>query len=205
MEPPTLEEQLAASIEWAKQRKRQREGLLIMPGTLKLQTNVWAEIALKFADGKEVEGNYGRQMMYTTTTDEKLYLPLPAAEKVKALGVAKGEVFAIRKAEQPGTTNIHWEVKRYEAATVPPAAAPARPVNGHANNANGNGSAPAAHPQVVVESEFSRALQANTYMLIDTIAICKNYSSKYNGLMSADDVRSAVFTAYIAMTKGGAR
>jgi hypothetical protein len=39
------------------------------------QTNVPAEVALKYGDGKDVAGQYGDQVLYTLTDGRVMYVP----------------------------------------------------------------------------------------------------------------------------------
>jgi len=58
---------------------------------LKLTANVPVEVALEYATGKLVEGNYGPQMMYSLVGGEKMYLPLSVVELIDGLGVKRLE------------------------------------------------------------------------------------------------------------------
>jgi hypothetical protein len=104
-------------------------------GILRPEINIPVEVALQYTSGKEVEGQYGPQMLFTLTNGQKLYLPLPAADKIDELGLEPHEPFELCKRNiRIGQRNVmQWEVKRIFAPknTAPlqetprvPAAAP---------------------------------------------------------------------------------
>ena len=101
--------------------------------TIRFQTNIPVEVALKFdPPGKQVEGRYGAQVFFTTTDDRGLYVSPVVADKIGTLGIVKGEVFSICKRETKNGQKraIEWEVNRPgEAAASGPApvAAPSQP------------------------------------------------------------------------------
>jgi len=66
---------------------------------LRFQTNVPEEVALKFGDGKGVAGKYGDQVLFTLTDGRLMYLPPAVAERIRELGIVRGEVFQVVKRE----------------------------------------------------------------------------------------------------------
>jgi hypothetical protein len=76
---------------------------------LQLEPNVPVEVALSFPTGRTVSSQFppGTQVMYTLTSGELLFVPPAVAEKITALGVARGEAFTICRAG-----NNHWKVGR---------------------------------------------------------------------------------------------
>jgi hypothetical protein len=64
---------------------------------LTLTPNVPQQIALKFPDGKLVEGRYGDQVMYSLTNGQVMYLDTDVATKINLLEVRKNEPFMICK------------------------------------------------------------------------------------------------------------
>jgi hypothetical protein len=117
---------------------------------LKFATNVPVEVALAYSDGKEVEGNYGPQMMFSLAAapngEKTMYVPPIVAQRFQELHVGKGQRIIICKAEAKNGQRhgIAWQVSRIDpdpqwqkptgepAATRPePAPTPAK-VNGAA-------------------------------------------------------------------------
>lgn len=90
---------------------------------LRFSTNVTEEVALKFDDGKAVEGRYGDQVLYTLTDGRLMYLPPIAAKRITDLRIAKGEAFQVCKKEttRGQKRSIEWEVKRVDPMPESPA------------------------------------------------------------------------------------
>ena len=76
------------------------------------QTNVPIDVALKYNDGKEVTGQYGDQVLYTLTDGRVMYVPPIVKKKIDQLGIGRGELFTITKAEKKNGTRrtIEWVV-----------------------------------------------------------------------------------------------
>ena len=85
---------------------------------LRFQANIPEEVALKYDDGKAVEGRYGDQVLYTLTDDRVMYLPPIAAKRISDMRIRKGELFAVCKKEvtRGQKRSIEWEVKRVDPA-----------------------------------------------------------------------------------------
>jgi len=83
-----------------------------MNDKVQFQTNVPVEIALKYGDGKEVSGQYGDQVMYTLTDDRVMYVPPIVKRRIEELGIGRGELFTLTKAEKKNGTRrtIEWLV-----------------------------------------------------------------------------------------------
>ena len=93
-----------------------------MSDKVQFQTNIPIEIALKYGDGKEVSGQYGDQVMYTLTDDRVMYVPPIVKRRIEELGIGRGELFTLTKAEKKNGTRrtIEWLVaagEREERAT----------------------------------------------------------------------------------------
>jgi hypothetical protein len=89
-------------------------------------------VALRWEDGKQVEGRYGQQVMYTLADQRVMYVPPIVAQQIRELGIRQGEPFVICKAEiRKGERRwIEWQVR--------PVDSPQQPL------ASGNGTAAAA-------------------------------------------------------------
>ena len=83
-----------------------------MSEKLQFQTNVPIDVALKYNDGKEVTGQYGDQVLYTLTDGRVMYVPPIVKKKIDELGIGRGELFTITKAEKKNGTRrtIEWLV-----------------------------------------------------------------------------------------------
>lgn len=89
-----------------------------MSSYIRFETNVPVVAALKFAEGLKVEGQYGDQIMYTTVDDQKMYLAPIVADKIKELGIQRGERIRITKKEvrNGNRKGIEWHVERADEA-----------------------------------------------------------------------------------------
>jgi hypothetical protein len=83
-----------------------------MNDKVQFQTNVPVEIALKYGDGKEVSGQYGDQVMFTLTDDRVMYVPPIVKRRIEELGIGRGELFMLTKAEKKNGTRrtVEWLV-----------------------------------------------------------------------------------------------
>jgi hypothetical protein len=120
-----------------------------MSDKVQFQTNIPVEVALKYGDGKEVNGQYGDQVLYTLTDGRVMYVPPIVKRRIEELGIGRGELFTLTKAERKNGTRrmIEWLVARGERGEKPPrgnvpAATAQRPTqqhNGGTVSGNGNG------------------------------------------------------------------
>ena len=88
---------------------------------LKLEPNVPTELALQFSTGLNVNGQFGPQVLFTLTTNRRLYVPEAVGREIAALTLAPGQPFIITKAQERGQKRFDWRVER---KPVEPAAAP---------------------------------------------------------------------------------
>src|ERR1035437_5855328 len=81
-------------------------------GILRFNTNSPVEVALRWDDGKRVEGRYGEQVMY---------VPPVVAQQIRELGIRAREIFEICKAElrEENKRWIEWRVRRIEEPRHP--------------------------------------------------------------------------------------
>ena len=92
-----------------------------MSDILRFNTNTPVEVALRWEDGREVEGRYGLQVMYTLADQRVIYVPPIVAQQIRELGIRQGERFEICKAEarQGERRWIEWQVRRLESPQQP--------------------------------------------------------------------------------------
>ena len=90
-------------------------------GILRFNTNSPVEVALRWDDGKRVEGRYGEQVMYTLDDDRVMYVPPVVAQRIRELGIRAREAFEICKAElrEDNKRWIEWRVRRIEEPRHP--------------------------------------------------------------------------------------
>jgi hypothetical protein len=75
---------------------------------LKLEPNVPTELALQFANGMDVSGNYGPQVLFTLTNNRRLYVDLDVAKEIRSLSLAPHQPFIITR----GIKGASWTVER---------------------------------------------------------------------------------------------
>jgi len=97
-----------------------------MSEVLRCKPNIAEHIALKFADGINVSGEYGNQVLYTLADNRKLYVPPIVAKKIKDLKIGAEERFSLCKRIAPGN-RVSWEINRVDPPASEPRIAP--PVN----------------------------------------------------------------------------
>ena len=90
-------------------------------GILRFNTNTPVEIALRWDDGKRVEGRYGEQVLYTLDDDRVMYVPPLVARQIRELGIRAREAFEICKAEMREEDKrwVEWRVRRVEQPRHP--------------------------------------------------------------------------------------
>lgn len=96
----------------------------IESGIMRFATNVPVNVALKFDEGKPVEGQYGDQVLYTLCDDRRMYVSPIVAKKITELGIRAREEFVICKSEKRlgNRKGLEWQVYR---PTNPPVSIPA--------------------------------------------------------------------------------
>lgn len=86
---------------------------------VRFSTNIPEEVALRFADGKQVQSRIeggADQMMYSLAGERVMYVPLHVAEKIRELHIGPGERFTVCKAEvkNGNRRGIEWQVSRVD-------------------------------------------------------------------------------------------
>ena len=106
--------------------------------TLKVPVNQPVQVALAYPTGKEVQGQYGPQVLFSLCLapggEKSMYVPPAVAEQIQNLGIAKGEPFQIVKVEVPNGTRpkVEWRVTRLKPEPSTVKKPVSVPVNGHA-------------------------------------------------------------------------
>jgi len=197
-------------------------------GILRFNTNTPVELALRWDDGRRVEGRYGEQIMYTLDDDRVMYVPPVVASRIRELGIRAKEVFEICKAElrEDNRRWIEWRVKRLEqprhpvaSANVPDAAATI-PSSNAQDHGNGSTRQPSSKPPLAFEAssdgtllpvpvtgagitamELSMNGAAEIAQRVESRARMRNYSLQF----TSEDIRAIGLTMFIqAMRERGA-
>jgi len=83
---------------------------------LRFEANTPVQVALKFDGGRDVDGRYGPQVLYTLADGRLMYLEPKAARRIDELKITAGEPFSICKCEARNgqKRTVEWEVNRLE-------------------------------------------------------------------------------------------
>jgi len=190
-------------------------------GTLRFQVNVPEQVALKFRTGREVEGQYGPQLMFTLVDGRRMYLDPPVAESVEQLGVRPRELFTICKRKGIGTGHsVRWEVNRLDppAANGPtPSEHDAPPPAAYGSNlerqlansiehvqrtkANGHSNGSGLAEVVSIEAATMTSMLR---VSVDALVATQSYAKKQHGVELAfggEDVRAVALSLYISHSR----
>jgi hypothetical protein len=186
-----------------------------MSEKIQFQTNIPVEVALKYADGKDVTGDYGDQVLYSLTDGRVMYVPPIVKKQIQDLDIAKGELFTITKAEEKSGTRrtVKWLVtaSAARAARSPHAngnAKSQRRTSGAAGApapANGNGHKPpfTGEPKgFLVTGRGQFLLQAFT-AAVDVVAAAERYAavSQLELRFTSEDVRAIGLSIFAHASK----
>jgi len=187
-----------------------------MNDKVQFQTNVPIDVALKYNDGREVTGQYGDQVLYALTDGRVMYVPPIVKKKIDELGIGRGELFTITKAEKKNGTRrtIEWVVatdgcgdrKPQRREQQPNGTAPAqRPGGSGSALANGNGHRPSPRNEAkgfLVSGQGQFLLQALA-AAVDVAAATERYATA-SGLelqFTSEDLREIGLSIYTTGAK----
>ncbi len=200
-----------------------------MSEILRFNTNMPTEVTLRWDEGKQVEGRYGRQIMYTLADDRIMFVPPVVAGRISELGIKQGEPFEICKAEirQEDRRWIEWQVRRIAGPQQPStsgngSAAAAGNLdrkaqdhrNGSTNGSSGRGALSYEPTEEglllpapvdgwgVTAMELSMHAAAEIAQRVESRAMLRNQVVRF----SSEDIRAIGLTLFIQAAKeGGAR
>ena len=162
------------------------------------QANVPVTVALAYADGLQVEGRFGDQIMYTLADERVMYVPPVVRTKLVELGIHPWEPFTICKAERKEGNRrfIEWQVRKENNSNgLPSSETP--PVNGQTNGLGtpkpSNGHSAVSHLQHALMSSIDAALAAEQY------AATKGFSVRFG----SEDLRAMALSLFIQHAREG--
>ena len=91
-----------------------------MSSKVQFQTNIPVEVALAYDGGKQVEGNFGPQVMFSLAQapngETTMYVPPIVADRLAELNIRRGQLVEICKAEvkNGNRRSIQWKVNRVD-------------------------------------------------------------------------------------------
>jgi hypothetical protein len=160
--------------------------------------NTPVTLALKYAQGKTISGQYGERMMYSLTDGKIMFLDLPVAGQIEKLNINVRESFTITKrTDGKKDSPVSWEVARPIVAGEQPNgtfAVPKLPDPKPAQRA----SSPVPTP--------STRLVEDCNLLVDAYAaVLEHALTTHNGRVKPDEVKSIFLTTVINLTGGKTR
>jgi hypothetical protein len=163
------------------------------------QTNVPVTVALAYADGLQVEGRFGDQILYTLADERVMYVPPVVRSKLVELGVQPREPFTLCKAERKEGNRrfIEWQVNKQSNSDERPPSETPPPVNGKTNGPDTpkplNGHSAVSHLQHALMSSIDSAIAAEQY------AATKGFSVRFG----SEDLRAMALSLFIQHAREG--
>lgn len=158
-----------------------------MSDKVQFQTNIPVEVALKYGDGKEVNGQYGDQVLYTLTDGRVMYVPPIVKRRIEELGIGRGELFTLTKAEKKNGTRrtIEWLVAAGERGQKPlrgsvqaaKSERPAQQHNGAAVSGNGHGANSNNDAKGFLVTNHGQLLLQSLAAAVDVAAATERYAA----------------------------
>jgi hypothetical protein len=176
-----------------------------MSEKIQFQTNIPVEVALKYNDGKEVTGQYGDQVLYTLTDGRVMYVPPIVKKRIDELGIARGELFTITKAEKKNGTRrmIEWMIatKANEQGHSEIDSARRKEPNSHSpgcTNGNGHKPAPPKEPQGFLLTNQGQLLVQAFAAAVDVAAATERYAANCGMELqfTSEDLRNIGLSIY---------
>lgn len=172
-----------------------------MADKVAFQTNVPVEVALKYGDGKDVNGQYGDQVLYTLTDGRVMYVPPIVRKQIEDLGIARGELFTITKAEKKNGTRrtIEWQVSANGRAVRErngePVARNGRPAGAGAGMSQGSGNGSIERPSAGAGAQFLKRALA---LAVDAASEAERYASTHGISLqfTSEDIREIGLRIY---------
>jgi hypothetical protein len=162
------------------------------------QTNVPVTVALAYADGLQVEGRFGDQILYTLADERVMYVPPLVRSKLVELGVQPREPFTICKAERREGNRrfIEWQVNKDSNSNgLPHSETPL--VNGKTNGPDtpkpSNGHAAVSQLGQALAASIDAAIAAEQY------AATKGFSVRFG----SEDLRAMALSLFIQKAREG--
>jgi hypothetical protein len=169
-------------------------------GLIKFAFNTPVRVALKYGEGKLVEGRYGDQLLFSCTDGRRFFVPPLVGEEIAKLGIRPGEPITITKCEvtEGRKRTAVYQVDRdagSPAASAPPMASPAAAAPKPAVAPVPASAAPAS-PEPL---SLRRVMYDHYRAAIDILVEAEKYG-KAKGLaleFNAEDVRALAATLFI--------
>jgi hypothetical protein len=182
---------------------------------IRFQTNIPVEVRLRSTEGRPVESQFGGMQTMFSADEGNFYVSETVgailAEQFRKLAIRPGEPIEITKAEVSkgnGRKGIEWSVAKVGFA-------PGEQPNGtlviekpsqleqqladSIKQVQARKSAPMAE---TAAPAWTEALVSQTNALVDAYAQVLKHSSRHEGLVKGEDIRSIFLSAFINVSKG---
>ena len=186
-----------------------------MPAKIEFPINTPVDLALQYAEGRNVPSSFGdgSQVMYSTTDGRRMYLSPTVAAKLAALKPQPGQLLRITKRERAnGARGFDWTVEKLgqqaDGTFLLPKADGPTPPAGHRP-----ATSTSTHQETAIDSKAITAperkpaqseVERHCKRLIDLQSACFEYATqKYGATVSREDVRSIVLSVYIQAGRSG--
>jgi hypothetical protein len=128
---------------------------------VRFETNIPQRVTLKFAEGREVEGQFGAQFLPSLLPEGQVYFAPVVEDKLRELAVKDGEAIEVCKREVRGDGNrkrTEWQVNRIGQPSSPAAPAPSVPEPSAPRNHNAPGGAARLPQDIPLAIPMDRAM-----------------------------------------------
>ena len=168
-------------------------------GLIRFEFGTPVHVALKYGEGKLVEGRYGESLLFSTVDGRRFFVPVEVGEQITALGVRAGEAITITKVE---TRNGRKRGAAYEIGRDTVAA----PVSAPASRPMAAASAPGPVPVPPASGDMRMAMYQHYKAAIDILIEAGKYAQarEFPLEFNAEDVRALAATLLIQSKEGGA-
>jgi hypothetical protein len=184
---------------------------------IRFQTNIPVELRLRSTEGRPVESQFGGMQQMFSADEGNFYVSETVgailAEQFRKLNVRPGLPIEITKAEVSkgnGRKGIEWTVTTlgYAPGEQPNGTLviekPSELERQLAESVRQVQARKAAQMETAAPA-WTDALVSQTNALVDAYAQVLKHSSKHEGLVKGEDIRSIFLSAFINVTKNGAR
>lgn len=186
--------------------------------TVRFETNVPQELVFAYDEGRKVEGRYGDQFFCTLEDGRACYLDPPVYDKIRQLGVRRGDAVQVTKREvrRGNRRSIDWAVElveedpeRKESAREHAPSTAAKPTD-EAARQGPNGQPHSTTPGNGVENNQPRITRLEDALrtVVKAVHGTRQFAKEIGFEMpvfSAEDIRTMANTLMIEGRNGGAR
>jgi hypothetical protein len=177
---------------------------------IRFQTNIPVELRLRSTEGRPVESQFGGMQQMFSADEGNFYVSETVgailAEQFRKLNVRPGLPIEITKAEVSkgnGRKGIEWSVTTLGYAPIEqPVEKPSELERQLAESVRQVQARKAAQMAETAAPAWTEALVSQTNALVDAYAQVLKHSSRHEGLVKGEDIRSIFLSAFINVTKG---